>query len=379
MDVVENTSKKKVMIRLLELTKKFGDTAAVDNVSLDIYEQEFLFLLGPSGSGKTTILRMIGGYEQPTEGTIEIDGRVVNDVPINKRDIGMVFQSYALFPHKTVADNVGFGLKVRGVPKKERMDKVIEALDLVRLPGLEKRYPHQLSGGQQQRVALARVLAYHPSLLILDEPLANLDKRLRDNMRVELKRLQEKVGITTIFVTHDQEEALTMADRIAVIDGGKLIQVGTPSDIYNCPECSFVATFIGETNFFEGEICNLEGVCARVKVEGDWEVLVNGQGEFRAGEKVALSIRSERIHLARETGGVEADNIYAGKIEFCTYFGAQVTYLVRLKDGAVLKVSEPTPTGVPAFRINDDVHLYFDANQVVCLQEKPQGSERAKS
>jgi spermidine/putrescine ABC transporter ATP-binding subunit len=373
--VSKDGSARKIAVSLRNVTKRFGHSAAVDNVSLEIYEGEFLFLLGPSGSGKTTTLRMIAGYEQPTEGTIEIDGNVVNEIPIHERDIGMVFQNYALFPHKTVTENVGFGLKMRGVDKKERKEKVKHALELVRLSGMEDRYPRQLSGGQQQRVALARALVFHPSLLILDEPLANLDKKLRDNMRFELKGLQEKVGVTTIFVTHDQEEALTMADRTAVMDNGKLIQVGTPSEIYNSPKSKFVATFIGETNSFRGHISSKEGECAMVDVNGSWQVSLCGEDyvcgsidKCTAGCKVDFFIRPERIQIATNKEQAEGNNVYEGRVIFITYLGSQVMYLVQIKGGAIFKVSQPTPSGVADYKINDTVWLSWNSDQIVCMR-----------
>lgn len=369
------SSAREIAVSLKNVTKRFGHSAAVDNLSLDIYEGEFLFLLGPSGSGKTTTLRMIAGYEQPTEGLIEIDGKVVNEIPIHERDIGMVFQNYALFPHKTVNENVGFGLKMRRIERRERQEKVKDALELVKLSGLEDRYPRQLSGGQQQRVALARALVFHPSLLILDEPLANLDRKLRDNMRFELKSLQEKVGITTIFVTHDQEEALTMADRTVVMDRGKLIQVGTPSEIYNSPKSKFVATFIGETNSFHGRISGKEGVCATVQVEGGWQVSLCGEDyvcgsldRCTSGCRVDFFIRPERIQITTKKEEAKGNNAYEGKVIFMTYLGAQVMYLVEIRGGAIFRVSQPTPTGVADYRINDKVYLSWNSDQIVCMR-----------
>lgn len=379
---IENTP----VVRLTNVSKTFGTFTALDDISLDIYEREFLFLLGPSGSGKTTTLRLIGGYESPSKGTIEIAGKVVNDVPVNKRDIGMVFQNYALFPHKTVLENVGFGLKMRKVPKRERIEKVGEVLDLVKLTGLENRYPRQLSGGQQQRVALARAIVYRPSLLILDEPLANLDRKLRDSMRIELKSLQEKVGITTIFVTHDQEEALTMADRIVVMDRGKLIQTGSPSNIYNHPKSSFVANFIGETNFFRGEIIKIADESIIVGINGGWQMEARKTSGFGLGDRIDLSVRPERIMLCKDKDKsrccrddlIEAlpsgqqllrrrDNAYDGVIEFATYLGSQVMYMVRLNERVLLKVSQPTPTGISDYRVGDKVHVCWNSDQVVCL------------
>jgi putative spermidine/putrescine transport system ATP-binding protein len=232
-------------VELRGIGKRYGLTQALDDVSLEIAPGELVFVLGPSGAGKSTLLRIIGGYERPDQGVLSIGGRRVDDVPVHRRDIGMVFQSYALFPHMTVADNVGFGLRMRGVDEPARSERVAWALRLVRLEGLERRFPRQLSGGQQQRVALARAIAFRPALLLLDEPLASLDRRLRDEMRIELRQLQRQLGITTLFVTNDQEESLTMADRVVVIHCGAVQQVAPPARLYNTPANPFVASFIG--------------------------------------------------------------------------------------------------------------------------------------
>jgi spermidine/putrescine ABC transporter ATP-binding subunit len=346
-------------IRVQDLSKRFGAVVAVDRASFEVARGEFVCLLGPSGCGKTTTLRCVGGYETPTEGSIEIAGRVVNEMPVHRRDIGMVFQNYALFPHKTVADNVGFALKMRGVPKPARRDRVREALELVELPGYEARYPSELSGGQRQRVALARALIHRPSVLLLDEPLANLDRKLRQAMRVELKLIQEKVGISTVFVTHDQEEALVMSDRIAVMEAGRIHQIGTPVDIYHRPATPFVATFIGETNFLEGQVAAIEDGRARIRVGGDREITAEPVEGCVPGRRVAVSVRPERIDIGREAPP-GAPNAFSGTVEFVTYLGATASYRVRVaEDGQRLLVTQPVAAGRAAFAEGDRVTLWW--------------------
>lgn len=348
-------------IRVTNLVKRFGAVTAVDGVSFEVRQGEFISLLGPSGCGKTTTLRCIGGYETPTEGTIEVAGRVVNDVPIHRRDVGMVFQNYALFPHKTVAENVGFALKMRGVSKDARRARVSEALELVELPSYEDRYPAQLSGGQRQRVAVARALIHGPSVLLLDEPLASLDRKLRQSMRVELKLIQEKVGISTIFVTHDQEEALVMSDRIAVMEGGRIHQLDSPSEIYHRPATSFVATFIGETNFLEGEVTAVEANLARVRVAGDRVITVEATDGCKPGRQVAVSVRPERIEIDREVPP-DAPNGVAGTIEFVTYLGSTASYRVRVSGGQRIQVTRPIAGDRAPFAEGDVVALWWAPN-----------------
>ena len=354
----QNAPSNQTAIRVTSLVKRFGGATAGDRVSFEVGKGEFVSLLGPSGCGKTTTLRCIGGYETPDEGAIEIAGRVVNDIPVHRRDIGMVFQSYALFPHKTVEDNVGFALKMRGVAKAERRRRVREALELVELPGYEARYPAQLSGGQRQRVALARAVIHQPSVLLLDEPLANLDRRLRQSMRVELKLLQEKVGISTVFVTHDQEEALVMSDRIAVMDGGRVHQVGTPSDVYHEPATAFVAMFIGETNFLQGEVAAVEGGVARVRLSADREIAVGAPDGCRPGSQVAVSVRPERIEIDR-TAPAAAVNQVVGTVEFVTYLGSSASYRVRVGRDQRLLVSRPLASARAPFVEGDTVALWW--------------------
>ena len=318
------------------LVKTFGAGAvtALDNVSLTIQPNEFFTLLGPSGCGKTTLLRSIAGFETPDSGSIAVFGQPLDGLPPYRRPVNTVFQSYAVFPHMTVEQNVAFGLEMQGVPKAKRTERVREMLALVRLEGMEKRKPAQLSGGQQQRVAFARALATEPRVLLLDEPLSALDQKLRTGMQLELKRLQRDVGITFIFVTHDQHEALTMSDRIAVMSGGKVLQIGTPEDIYERPAARFVADFIGETNLIEatragGNACRLSsGV----------EIQVSESGP--AGETVTLAIRPERTLLAEAGLGP-----LLGSVEEIVYEGTDTTYYVRLQQGERLRACEQNRDG----------------------------------
>jgi spermidine/putrescine ABC transporter ATP-binding subunit len=356
------------VLALKGVTKQFGDAVAVNDISFEVYDGEFLFLIGPSGCGKTTTLRMIGGYETPTSGEIFIRNRLVNNVPLDKRNIGMVFQSYALFPHMTVRQNIEFGLKTRKIPKKERLERAEAVLQLVELQDLGKRYPAQLSGGQRQRVALARVIVYEPDILLLDEPLANLDKRLRDVMRIELKKLQEKVGITTLYVTHDQEEALAMADRIVVMDQGNLLQVGAPSEVYNCPETSFVATFLGETTSFFGKVDQVIQGLGHVVTDDGLRLAVRLRNDAGAGDRLILSIRPERVRLSVNQP-VQVENAFAGTVEFVEYLGAKATYLVRLGGGQVIEASEPIPSGQASFSEGDQVYASWDVDHVVYLKD----------
>ena len=298
--------------------KLVGSLKAVDNVSLQIRDGEFFSLLGPSGSGKTTSLRMIAGFDHPTSGQILLGGREVSNLPPYERDVNTVFQDYALFPHMTVGENIAYGLMVKKVPKPEREKRVDETLDLVRLTGFGGRKPSQLSGGQRQRVALARSLINHPKVLLLDEPLGALDLKLRQQMQVELKAIQRRVGITFIFVTHDQEEALTMSDRIAVFNQGKVEQIGTPAEIYEHPTTPFVAGFVGVSNLVSGEVAK------RI-----------------TGSEAIFSIRPEKIHLAAPDEKVESDMFCAdGKVRDVIYLGLYTRYLVELENGGDLVVVE---------------------------------------
>jgi putative spermidine/putrescine transport system ATP-binding protein len=295
------------MVEILGLSKKFGEVLAVDNVTIDIRDGEFLTFLGPSGSGKTTVLRMIAGFETPDAGTIKLNGREITNLPAYDRDVNTVFQDYALFPHMDVITNIEYGLRVKGVDKSERRQRALKVLDQVRLSGYENRKPNQLSGGQRQRVALARALVNRPSVLLLDEPLGALDLKLRQQMQIELKELQREVGITFIFVTHDQEEALTMSDRIAVFDKGKIQQIDKPSVIYENPSNIFVADFVGVSNLISGDAAR---------------ALIGREGTF--------TVRPEKIQL---TSGSASGRSAAGMIKEVEYLGPATRYLVQLDLG----------------------------------------------
>ena len=319
-------------VGLHQVTKRFGDVVAVDRIDLEIADGEFFSLLGPSGCGKTTTLRMIAGLEFPTEGSITIFGEEVALVPPNHRPVNTVFQSYALFPHMTVAENVAFGLEMRKVPREEVRRRVADAIDLVRLTGMADRKPDQLSGGQQQRVALARALVNRPKVLLLDEPLGALDLKLRQAMQIELKDIQREVGITFVYVTHDQEEALTMSDRICVMNEGRVLQVGTPEEIYERPTSRFVADFIGETNFLDAVVTGP----GRVRI-GDTEVRV--ATDAAAGTRLTVMLRPEKLQIhAPDEPVAEERNRLEGRIRHRLYYGDALEYEVELPSGEVLDV-----------------------------------------
>jgi putative spermidine/putrescine transport system ATP-binding protein len=303
-------------VRFSDVSRHFGEVKAVDGVSLDILDGEFFTMLGPSGSGKTTCLRLVAGFDRPTAGQILLHGQDVSRLPPYEREVNTVFQDYALFPHMTVGENIVYGLMIRKIPKAERERRVEEMLELVRLPGLAERRPGQLSGGQRQRVALARALINHPRVLLLDEPLGALDLKLRQQMQVELKAIQQRVGITFVYVTHDQEEALTMSDRLAVFNLGKVEQVGSPAEVYEHPATPFVAGFVGVSNLVSGELAR--------KISGSPQT---------------FSIRPEKIRLAEPGAGVEADE-YAvdGRVRDVIYLGLYTRYLVELDAGSDLVV-----------------------------------------
>lgn len=327
------------VLELENVSKRFSNVIAVDKVSFSVDEGEFFFLLGPSGCGKTTTLKLIGGLEKSDEGIIKIDGTIVNDIPPYKRPTATVFQNWALFPHKKIYDNVAFGLRMKKVPKGKIKNKVNEYLDLVRLKGYENRYPRQLSGGEQQRIALIRALIVEPRILLLDEPLSNLDKRLREEMRVEIKQIQKKLGITTIFVTHDQAEAMSMADQIAIMRDGKIEQIGTPMRIYNNPETEFVAKFIGETNFFFGKV-SIRDEVATVKTSSGLLLSVEGKVDVSEGAEVKIFVRPEDIKILEEKIGARGTNVFDGKIIERAYMGPYVRYYVRLDNENTLFVDE---------------------------------------
>jgi putative spermidine/putrescine transport system ATP-binding protein len=314
----------------LELTgvrKLFGDFVAVEDFNLATERGEFVSFLGPSGCGKTTTLRMIAGFEHPSEGSIVVDGKEITRQPPNRRNVGMVFQSYALFPNMTVADNIGFGLKVRRTPRARARDKVAELLDLIHLPDKGDRYPWQLSGGQQQRVALARALAIEPQVLLLDEPLSALDAKIRVALRKEIRTIQRQLGITTVYVTHDQEEALSLSDRVVVMNEGRIEQIGAPADIYNFPATSFVASFVGTLNLIAGRVVNAGA--GRLSIDGQEPV-----EDARDGATVTVAIRPESVELG-DGGGA---NQLRGPVEDVSFLGSIVRTRIGLEGGASLSL-----------------------------------------
>jgi spermidine/putrescine transport system ATP-binding protein len=327
-------------------TPEGSQVQAVDHVTIQINHGEFFSLLGPSGCGKTTSLRLMAGFEWPTSGDVMIDGQIMGRKPPFLRPVNTVFQNYALFQHMTVYQNVAFGLEMEKVSKTEIDRRVNEALEMVKLPGMGRRKPKQLSGGQQQRIALARALVKRPEVLLLDEPLGALDLKLRKEMQLELKALQEQVGITFIYVTHDQEEALTMSNRIAVMSRGKALQIGSAVEIYERPNCKFVADFIGETNFLMGTVKEISDGRVMVRLSApEQEITGIGVGELRAGQSVAVSIRPEKVHLADDDGsevigsGIP-ENQVRGKVTATAYIGSDTRVVVQLAEGVRMKVWE---------------------------------------
>jgi len=334
-------------VRLEHVTKAFGETLAVDDVSFDVHPGEFLTMLGPSGCGKTTLLRIIAGFIQPSGGDIYIDDERVTDIPAHKRHTGMVFQNYALFPHMTIFDNLAYGLRLRKLGREDLAREVRQALELIQLTGYERRYPRELSGGQQQRVALARAIVINPDVLLLDEPLSNLDYKLRMAMRGEIRRIQRETGITAVFVTHDQSEALTMSDRIVILNKGRVMQIGRPTDVYENPGNKFVADFIGEANFFDGTVVACDSSEVGISL-GPLTLYAPFTGEaLPLGQSASFSVRPERLRI--RPGGVDREpkrNVYDATVEHQDYLGAVVRYYLQLEDGLIVKVDEHNVPGV---------------------------------
>lgn len=326
------TGTKQPMVQFKGILKRFGKVVAVEKMDFDIEEGSLVTLLGPSGCGKTTLLRMVAGLEEPTEGDILIKGVRVNDTPIHKRNLGMIFQNYALFPHKTIFDNVAFGLKYRDVPKASIRDKVTRALEMVRLPGVENRMPSQLSGGQQQRIAMARAIVIEPDVLLMDEPLSALDENLREEMRREVDNLQQMLGVTTIFVTHDQREALSMSDKILVMKDGRKQQEGTPESVYNEPANHFVADFLGHSNFIPGEVVAVDDQRVSVKIETGDILFAENKGGFSNADAVEMIVRAQRFDAFPEDEfePVEGMNHFKGRIKDRSYMGGEVSYFIEL-------------------------------------------------
>lgn len=357
-------------LELISVSKLFGDVRAVDDVSLSIEHGEFLTLLGPSGSGKTTSLNMIAGFEIPDRGEILLENDDITTVAPNDRGIGMVFQNYALFPHMTVADNIAFPLKMRRTPGHKIHQAVKETLELVKLPEFEGRYPHQLSGGQQQRIALARAIVFKPKILLMDEPLGALDKKLRDHMRLEIKHLQESLDITVIYVTHDQEEALTMSDRIAIMNEGKIVQLDTPVALYESPANLFVADFIGESNFLKGQIAETNGDRTAVVTEEGLKVWVATFNQADPGDEVSVAIRPEKIEILTEDG-IDSDDIvnrFTGRIEEIIYVGEARIYRVGLATGVIVDVKVQSGPSVQNFKIGGDITIGWRTRHGLALK-----------
>ncbi|QUS41583.1 ABC transporter ATP-binding protein [Tardiphaga alba] len=362
------------LLRIDTVSKRFGTHVAADELSLDIREGEFFALLGPSGCGKTTLLRMLAGFETPDSGRIELNGEDIAAVPPHQRPVNMMFQNYALFPHLSVRDNIGFGLKNAGLTRIGIDARVADMISLVKLNGLEQRKPHQLSGGQKQRVALARALARHPKLLLLDEPLAALDKKLREETQTELIRLQRQLGLTFVIVTHDQDEAMSMADRIGVMHGGRLQQLATPRQLYEAPASRWVAEFVGDINLVEGEIRLQDGHRLTVEGKGTGTLFATMPAEPVDGLAICIAIRPEKIRLSRRglaaglnhSGGM---NSIEGLVDEVDYLGGRSVYRLKLDHGATLRVAlaNTTRLDVDAYGIGERVTAWFTPDDCVVL------------
>ena len=361
----------KPLIRFQNVTKRFGEFTAIDDLTLDIFEKEFFALLGPSGCGKTTMMRMLAGFESVTEGRIELAGQDIGPVPPNERAVNMMFQSYALFPHLSVWDNIAFGLRRDKKSKAEIEERVEEMLKLVRLEKFARRKPHQISGGQRQRVALARSLAKAPKLLLLDEPLGALDKKLRQDTQFELMDIQETTGTTFVIVTHDQEEAMTVASRVAVMDEGRIMQVATPANIYEYPNSVYVADFIGDVNIISGTVTPSGPEEYRLDwVEGMEPITAGSQKTFAAGQEAHLAIRPEKIRISKDRPE-DMPNAYQGKVLDIAYLGNLSTYHVELPNGQVIKAQTANTRRIARRDISweDPVWISWSATAGVMLEQ----------
>ncbi|MFL5017417.1 MAG: ABC transporter ATP-binding protein [Rhizobium sp.] len=361
----------KPFISIKNVTKNFGNFTAVDNLSLDIYHREFFALLGASGCGKSTLLRMLAGFEQPTSGEVVLDGTDMAGTPPYRRPVNMMFQSYALFPHMTVEKNIAFGLRQDGMAKDEMSDRVLQMLKLVKLEQFASRKPNQLSGGQRQRVALARSLAKRPKVLLLDEPLGALDKKLREETQFELMDLQQNLGLTFVVVTHDQEEAMTMADRIAVMSHGKVVQVATPAEIYEAPNCRFVADFIGDVNIFDGKVASSGNGTVEISVDSGFSVRVAASETPSAGSAVGFAIRPEKMRVGRTPPANASVNAARGELWDIAYLGDMTVFHVKLQSGKVVKASSLNAQRLvdDPFTYDQDVWVSFDENAGVVLKD----------
>ncbi|KPH07252.1 ABC transporter ATP-binding protein [Rhizobium acidisoli] len=361
----------KPFIAFKNVTKRFGDFTAVDDLSLNIYHREFFALLGASGCGKSTLLRMLAGFEQPTSGEIVLDGTDMAGTPPYKRPVNMMFQSYALFPHMTVEKNIAFGLKQDGMAKDEMTDRVAQMLKLVKLEQFASRKPNQLSGGQRQRVALARSLAKRPKVLLLDEPLGALDKKLREETQFELMDLQQSLGLTFVVVTHDQEEAMTMADRIAVMSHGKVVQVATPAEIYEAPNSRFVADFIGDVNIFDGKVASSGNGTVEISVDSGFSVRVAASETPPAGSAVGFAIRPEKMRVLRQAPANASVNAARGELWDIAYLGDMTVFHVKLQSGKIVKASSLNAQRSvdDPFTYDQEVWISFDENAGVLLKD----------
>ena len=358
-----------VDLELSGVRKVFGRTVAVDNLDLQVMKGEFLFLLGPSGCGKTTTLRMIAGFIRPESGKIFLRGRDVSRIPAHKRGLGMVFQDYALFPHMNVFDNVAFGLRMRKVARSQWKERIGRALELVRLEGLEERYPKELSGGQQQRVALARALVIEPMVLLLDEPLSNLDLKLRQQMRVELRQLQERLGITTVFVTHDQEESLSMGDRIAVMEAGRINQLGCPKDIYEFPHSRFIADFIGESNFFQGKVTKItDSGEAEVEADEGFKIVGKTSGMLQFGQRASVAVRPEKI-LLLDQPAPQYPNCLPSRVFTAVFLGSYTRLQLSLPGNAICIVQQQNIRGARTFQKEDHIYVAWTVEDGLVIPE----------
>jgi len=357
-----------VDVRLQNVSKFFGETRAMDDVTIYVNKGELFFLLGPSGCGKTTCLRTLAGFYQPDKGELFFGEKLMNDVPPHKRNTGMVFQNYALWPHMTVYQNVEYGLNIRKLSDEVKRQKVSEVLDIVQMPDFGNRPVNQLSGGQQQRIALARALVIEPDVLLLDEPLSNLDAKLRLEMRQEIKRIHSEAGITTVYVTHDQSEALSLADKMAIMKEGKITQIGNPREIYQHPASKFVADFIGETNFIDGKILEIDGNSAKIESELGYIYSDRVDGQVNVGNKVSCSIRPESIDIYDKPSPDEV-NQFQSQILYVTYLGSVEEYQLVVEDKLEVKMVLYNP-GEKVRKPDDTVWISFSPNDLVVLPEK---------
>ncbi|OWO93860.1 polyamine ABC transporter ATP-binding protein [Rhizobium esperanzae] len=361
----------KPFIAFKNVTKRFGNFTAVDDLSLNIYHREFFALLGASGCGKSTLLRMLAGFEQPTSGEIVLDGTDLAGTPPYKRPVNMMFQSYALFPHMTVEKNIAFGLKQDGMPKDEMTERVTQMLKLVKLEQFASRKPNQLSGGQRQRVALARSLAKRPKVLLLDEPLGALDKKLREETQFELMDLQQNLGLTFVVVTHDQEEAMTMADRIAVMSHGKVVQVATPAEIYEAPNCRFVADFIGDVNIFDGKVTTSGNGAVEIAVDSGFTIRIAAPDTPAIGSTAGFAIRPEKIRVSRAAPANTPVNAAKGEIWDIGYLGDMTIFHIKLASGQFVRASSLNAqrSVEDPFTYDQDVWVSFDQDAGVLLKD----------